>query len=130
MKTRVYLKYFVHDFRINSSSTQTEINIPSSGLELPSHKMELRNRVTQNDATLRVTNAKIPIELFFRFNNSTSQNIKLRRISYYLEGYFSAFELLTQRFFLVIFVSFFTNFVISFKTSGNLQETPISGFSL
>ena len=114
MKTRVYLKYFVHDFRINSSSTQTEINIPSSGLELPSHKMELRNRVTQNDATLRVTNAKIPIELFFRFNNSTLQNIKLRQISYYLEGYFSAFELLTQRFFFGDFCFIFYKFCYNF----------------
>ena len=35
----------------------------SGGSEFSSYELELRNRVTQNDVALRVTNSKIVIEI-------------------------------------------------------------------
>ena len=43
-----------------------------SGSEFLSYKIELGNRVMQNDVTLRVTNSEIFIEIFFWVTNSTS----------------------------------------------------------
>ena len=34
-------------------------------LEFSSHEIELRNRVTQNDVTLPITNSKLFIEIIF-----------------------------------------------------------------
>ena len=42
-------------------STRTE----KGGSEVLSYKTELQNQVTQNDVTLRVTNSKVFIEIFF-----------------------------------------------------------------
>ena len=41
-----------------------------SGSEFSTCEIELRNRVTQNGITLRVTKSKIFIEFFFRVTNS------------------------------------------------------------
>ena len=85
-------------FSKNSLVIYESLSIISKGLELSSYKIELRNRVTQNDVTLRVTDSKIFIEVLFRVTNSTSYIIKLnfelltRRFNFYL----STFELLNR----------------------------------
>ena len=50
----------------------------SGGLEFSSYAIALRNRFTQNDVTLRVTNSKIKLSFFyFRVTNSKLKNKKL-----------------------------------------------------
>ena len=60
--------------------------------------IELQNRVTQNDVTVRITNSKFFIGIIFRVINSISLNTKflLDSLTQRLNFYFSTFELLTQ----------------------------------
>ena len=55
------------------------------GSEFLSYEIELRNRVTQNDVTLRVTNSK-----------SKNKNLHFELLTRRLNFYFFTFELLTR----------------------------------
>ena len=63
----------------------TNNNVYEQGSEFSSYEIELRNRVMQNDVTLRVTNSKSK-------NKKFHFELLTRRFNFY----FSAFELLTQ----------------------------------
>ena len=54
-------QYSIHSKIQTFLSTRTE----KGGSEVLSYKTELQNQVTQNDVTLRVTNSKVFIEIFF-----------------------------------------------------------------
>ena len=80
MKVKIYPKVFMLQYSFSKT-----VQYCLRGLEFSSYEIELRNPVTQNGVTLRVTNSKSK-------NKKLHFELLTRRFNFY----FSAFELLTR----------------------------------
>ena len=80
MKVKIYPKVFMLQYSFSKT-----VQYCLRGLEFSSYEIELRNPVTQNGVTLRVTNSKSK-------NKKLHFELLTRRFNFY----FSTFELLTR----------------------------------